>query len=187
MTTFLGLDNRILLPPFFPVERNSDGVFGHLVQHCVDSAHVAFLPLNLLHAPHPSRAFAAGELWVDTSNVRVSDIVTASVLAHDTPGEPLATAARLVQLGQQLRGMASWSVTEFEACVGAIQNVRNFGLITVLQNQLQTYGTAPDFWADDVRRMIGLMSKASSAPDYVVPRDLRAGRNIDDARRSVRN
>ena len=32
MTTFLGFDNRSLLPPFFPVQRNSDGVFGLLLQ-----------------------------------------------------------------------------------------------------------------------------------------------------------
>jgi hypothetical protein len=28
MTTFLGLDNRVLLPPCFSVQRNSDGIFG---------------------------------------------------------------------------------------------------------------------------------------------------------------
>jgi hypothetical protein len=183
MTTFLGLDNRILLPPFSPVERNSDGVFGHLVQHCVDGSHVAFLPWSLLHTPDPPRTFAPDELWVDTSAVRVSEILIAGILAHQTSGEEWTTAAHLVQLGQHLQWMASWSLPEFEAQVGALQNLRNFGLITILQNQLQTYGNSPGFWANDVSRMIELTSKASTALDYIVPRDLRAGRNIDEARR----
>jgi hypothetical protein len=183
MTTFLGLDNRILLPPFFPVERNSDGVFGHLVQHCVGGSHVAFLPWTLLHAPEPPRAFGPDALWADTSRVRVSDIVIAGVLAHEMAGDQVTTEARLVELGQHLQWMASLSLAEFEGRLGALQRFRNFGLITVLQNQLQTYGRSPDCWADDVMRMIELMSKASTARDYIVPRDLRSDGDIEQARR----
>ena len=51
MTTFFGFDNRLLLPPFFPVQRNADGIFGLVLQKCVDGSRVAFLPSVLLHAP----------------------------------------------------------------------------------------------------------------------------------------
>ena len=57
MTTFFGLDNRVLLPPFFPVQRNSDGIFGLMLQKSTWHG-TAFLPSVLLHAP-PPRTFAA--------------------------------------------------------------------------------------------------------------------------------
>jgi hypothetical protein len=62
MTTFLGFDNRLLLPPFFPVQRNADGVFGLVLQKCVNGSHVGFLPSVLLHRPVAPRAFAPDEV-----------------------------------------------------------------------------------------------------------------------------
>jgi hypothetical protein len=181
MTTFLGLDNRLLLPPFFPVQRNSDGTFGMMLQKCVDGSHVAFLPWILLHAPEPRRTFAPDELWADAAGVRMADIVIGCVLAHETRSGHATAATRWADLGKHLQWLGSLDSPDFQARVRAMQQVRNFAFITALHGQLQTYGASPDFWADDVRRMIELMSKASLAEDYLVPRDLLQGRDADAA------
>ena len=183
MTTFLGLDNRFLLPPFFPVERNSDGIFGQMLQKCVHGSHVAFLPWILLHAPETPRAFAPDDLWVDAATVRMSDIVVAGVLAHEAPIGDVTTATRLVDLGKHLQWLGSLNSPDFEEYVRTVQDFRNFGFITALHGQLQTYGASPSFWADDVRRMIELMTNASATEDYVIPRDLHRGRDADTTRR----
>jgi hypothetical protein len=183
MTTFLGLDNRLLLPPFFPVQRNSDGIFGMMLRECVEGSHTAFLPWILLHAPEPPRVFVPDDLWADAGAVRMPDIVIAAVLAHESHTRNHATAARFADLGKHLRWLGSLSSPEFEARLRTVQQFRNFAFTTVLESQLQTHGGAPAFWADDVRRMIELMSKASSAGEYLVPRDLRRGRDAGEARR----
>jgi hypothetical protein len=183
MTTFLGLDNRLLLPPFFPVQRNSDGIFGLMLRMCVDGSHVAFLPWILLHAPEPPRVFAPDEMWADGAAVRMADIVIASVLDHGTRTGPATAATRLADLGQHLKWLGSLSFPDYEARIRALQHFRNFAFLTALHGQLQTYyGAPPSFWADDVRRMIELISKASTAEDHLVPRDLRDGRDADAAR-----
>jgi hypothetical protein len=183
MTTFLGLDNRLLLPPFFPVERNADGIFGLMHQRCVNGSHVAFLPWILLHAPEPPRAFAPGELWADATTVRMADLAIAGVVADQTPKGHVTTATRLADLGHHLRWLGSLNASDFEAHVRTVQQFRNLAFTTVLQGQLQTYGASPGFWADDVRRMIELISKASTAEDYLIPRDLRHDADVDEARR----
>jgi hypothetical protein len=182
MTTFLGLDNRQLLPPFFPAQRNSDGIFGITLRKCVDGSHVAFLPWILLHAPEPPRTFSPDDLWADSTAVRMPDIVIDSMLAHESPGGRMATPARLADLGKHLQWLGSMSLQEYEARLRTVQHFRNFAFITVLESQLQTYGASPDFWADDMRRMIALMSKASTAEDYLVPRDLRENDDAGAAR-----
>ena len=181
MTTFLGLDNRLLLPPFFPVQRNSDGIFGMMLQKCVEGSHVAFLPWILLHAPESPRAFAPEEMWAGAAAVRMADIVIAGVMAHKTHSTHVTPGARLADLGKHLRAMGSLSYPDFEARIRNVQRVRNFAFITALHGQLQTYGASPDFWADDVRRMIELLSKASTGVGYLVPRDLLQGRDADAA------
>ena len=182
MTTFLGLDNRLLLPPFFPVERNSDGIFGLMLWKCMDDSHVVFLPWILLHTPEPPRAFAPDEMWADAAAVRMADIMMACVLGHETRTRPATAATRWADLGKYLQLLGSLDSPDFEAQVRTLQQLRNFATITALHGQLQTYGASPSFWADDVKRMIELMSKASTAEVYLVPRDLLHGR-VGAARR----
>ena len=183
MTTFLGFDNRLLLPPLFPAQRNSDGIFGMMLPRCEDTSRVAFLPWVLLHAPQPPRVFTQDDLWADAGAVRMADIVIAGLLAHQPRPGYMPAAARLADLGKHLRWLGSLSLEEFEARLRTVQQFRNLAFIAVLENQLQTYGASPDFWADDIRRMIELMSKASTAADYLVPRDLRRDREAGEARR----
>jgi hypothetical protein len=182
MTTFLGLDNRDLLPPFFPVQRNSDGIFGLTLRKCVDASHVAFLPWILLHVPEPPRAFAPDEMWADTAAVRMADIVIAAVLDHQNLTGDATSARRLADLGEHLRWLGSLDYTDFEARLRTQQQFRNFAFLTALHGQLHTYGASPAYWADDVTRMIDLISQASNAEDHLVPRDLREGRDPGAAR-----
>ena len=183
MTTFLGFDNRLLLPPFFPVQRNADGIFGIVLQKCVDRSRVAFLPSVLLHRPVAPRAFAPDEIWTDTGSVRMADVVIACVLAHEGGSAPLTDATRLVQLGRFLQWLGSLTLSDFEAHVLSLQQYRTMAFITVLQSHLHMYGASPSFWADDVKRMIELLSKGTSTEDYIVPRDLRLGHDVEEARR----
>jgi hypothetical protein len=182
MTTFLGLDNRDLLPPFFPVQRNSDGIFGLTLRKCVDASHVAFLPWILLHAPEPPRVFAPDEMWADAAAVRMADIVIASILDHQNLTGDAAVATRLADLGDHLRWLGSLDYPDFETRVRTQQQFRNFAFLTALHGQLHTYGASPTYWADDVSRMIDLISRASSAEDHLIPRDLRQGRDAGAAR-----
>jgi hypothetical protein len=182
MTTFLGLDNRDLLPPFFPVQRNSDGIFGLTLRKCVDASHVAFLPWILLHAPDPPRSFAPDEMWADAAAVRMADIVIASILDHQNLTGDATVATRLADLGEHLRWLGSLDYPDFEARLRTQQQIRNFTFLMALHGQLHTYGASPTYWADDVSRMIELTSRASSADDHLVPRDLRQGRDAGAAR-----
>ena len=182
MSTFLGLDNRDLLPPFFPVQRNSDGIFGLTLSKCVDASHVAFLPWILLHAPEPSRTFAPDEMWADAASVRMADIVIASIMDHKNLTGEATVATRLADLGEHLRWLGSLDYPDFEARLRPQQQIRNFTFLMALHAQIHTYGPSPAYWADDVSRMIELVSRASSANDHLVPRDLRQGRDAGAAR-----
>jgi hypothetical protein len=180
MTTFYGLDNRVLLPPFFPVQRNSDGIFG-LVLRSTTSHCTGFLPAVLPHAP-PPRIFPPDAIWTDADRVQLADIVIAGVFAFDA-GADLSDEARLIRLGRHLRWLGSLNLVEFDAYIRAQQRFRTIAFITALQAQLQTYAGLPGYWAADVTRMIERLSTAPSAASYTAPRDLLAGERADEARR----
>ena len=78
--------------------------------------------------------------------------------------------------------MGSLKLVDFEAYVRRQQQYRTMAFITALQSHLQTYGALPRFWADDVKKMIEVLSTATIATDAVVPSDLRHGRDVEDTR-----
>ncbi len=181
MTTFFGFDNRVLLPPFFPVERNSDGIFGLTVQRAISGSHVAFLPSVLLHAPAEPRAFAGDEAWTEPERVRMADVLISSILTHaaDDGG---TDKDRLQRLGKYLRELASLRIEDFEAFVTSAQQLRNLTLTTLLEARVSQHGASPTFWADDVRKTIDLLRRAAARKDYIVPRDLGSVRDAGTAR-----
>src|SRR6185295_9588329 len=122
-------------------------------------------------------------IWADTGGVQTADVVIACVFRHNSGAPSLTEGTRLVQLGRYLRGLGALPLSDFEAHVRRLQRYRLTAFITVLESQLQMYGASPRFWADDVRRMIEVLSKATNAEDYLVPRDLRGGPDVEDVRR----
>ncbi len=181
MTTFIGFDNRVLLPPFLPVQRNADGVFGLLVQKCTSEGRLAFLPWVLLHSPDGLRTFTPDEMATDGASVRMADIVIACVSGHEMGDRRFADATRFRRLGKHLQSLGALDLTEFEAHVRGLLRHRANAFVAILHGHLHTYRGSPQFWSEDVTQLIAVMMKATMREDYVVPRDLRQYDN-DDAR-----
>ncbi len=188
MTTFLGLDNRALLPPFFPVERNSDGVFGVVTQRTIPGSRVAFLPSVLLHAPPAARSFNGDEAWTEPDRIRMADIVIASILARRADvSESQEPGEKLGRLGAYLQELASLKPADFEAVVRSAQQMRNLTFIALLDARLREHPAGPAFWAGDMRKAIDWLERSSRHADYIVPRDLGRIQSVDEARRLAQN
>jgi hypothetical protein len=183
MTAFFGFDNRRLLPPFFPVERNSDGIFGVMIHRYLKGSHVAFLPWILYHAPAEGRAFEGNAAWRDAESVRIADLVVASILAHRTGDMNISDEACLQRAGKYFRELGSLKLEEFEVFAGTVQRLQNLAATTLLEARLHEYDASPAFWADDVKRTIDTLRNSAAGEDYLVPRDLRARLDPDGARR----
>ena len=183
MTTFFGFDNRRLLPPFFPVARNSDGIFGLTVQRSIEGSHVAFLPSALLHAPPEPRRFAGDEAWTEPKRVRMADVLIAATLVHDVAPAAGGPSARLHRLGQYLRELASLKSEDFEAFLRSAQQLRTMAFTALLETRLREHSDGPAFWADDVRQAIAFLRGTATRNDYIVPRDLGNAGDEEDTRR----
>ena len=185
MTTCYGFDNRFILPPFFPVQRNSDGIFGLVLHRCVGECRIGFLPSVVVHEPEPARVFEPDEMLSETASIRTADVVIACLLAHEGGSGQLTAAARLVWLGRFFQELGALTLADFEARVRSFQQFRTMAFVTTLETQLRTHDSTPRFWAEDVRRIIERLRKATGADEFIVPRDLQGGRGAGDARRLI--
>jgi len=177
MALNLGLDNRQLLPPFMPVQRNQDGIFAALLRACRADAFFGFLPRVLLHKPpaRPQRAPAAS--WKETVRLRSGQIL--QTVLRSLPFRPAQAnpARNLRELGKAVTELASLPRPEFEETV-RIQVWNQMSKQAMqLAVQLRQFAGQPDFWANDVRQMLAALGEELPRNQYIIPLDLAAEPN----------
>lgn len=181
MGTFFGLDNRSLLPPFLPVFRNEDSIFGCLTQYCRDDFLTAHLPFSLLHAPPVSRTYHPSA----ASEIRVSDIVLACISMAQLGAKPVRFEDRLRKVGSQLLEVGRFGVSEFREFLSLALWSRASKLIVRLESELKQQCNEPEYWADEVRCRIDRIRSAVVKPEYLVASDIARPANLENALRDA--
>jgi hypothetical protein len=148
MTTFFGLDNRQLIPPFFPHFRNEDRLWGELLGHTLYGSCYAYIPWALQHLPKETRNFTGDHtreinLWGHDETISFC-YKGVSLL----PARP--TAENLKKMGLHFKELSKLSPLDFRQrlkeqlwfCLG---NKINLNL-----NFLNSEKKLPSFWKKDL-------------------------------------
>jgi hypothetical protein len=184
MTAACGLDNRNWLPPFMPVQRNEDGVFGATLAACRDDNFCGHVPYAIIHDPRESRSSACDPL-LPLGYIRFADILLACIGSHADP--PWLTPEKKLQsLGGFLVELGSLPGPEFENHLRFWLFQEVGARIQSFENRLQDERDAPDYWRSDVNRAVDLLRASALNEDYTVPADLLCHRTAQDARSLAR-
>lgn len=179
MGTAFGFDNRALLPPFMPVRRNEDGLFGTVLSACRDEAVFAHLPLALLHDAAPR----ASRLRVESPFARrqLSDVLMFSILSYRRSPGRQPCSKRLQQLGSHLQEVGSLPLNELEKLLRVQLATQASLFFAALDWVRRQYGTPPPYCAADIAACAQEAREALQHPDAIVPFDLTAaGRSRSD-------
>lgn len=173
MAVNLGLDNRDLLPPFLPVQRNSDGIFGNILERCFPQGYYGLLPWGLLHAPAQPRRQSFDGLWRDLAGVQTAHVF--DMLIRSFPGIPrgMDNATALRRLGLYLSDMGSMKLDDFEEVLRIQAWHAGSWQISQIERRIKDKERTPDFFAKYLRKYIEVVRESQPREDYIVPRDLR--------------
>ena len=171
MNMHCGLDNRLTLPPFLPVLRNSDGLFAQMLKSCRPSGLTAYLPLAIAHLPGVQRASAGGGPW--RARARTADLLCAVLRYVVRVGVCRSLEQGLRSLGEQLVGVAGLPAPQFRALFGQAWAESLSGNILALEQLLQANGGEPGYWAADVVAWIREAQETVAAAGPLIPEDLR--------------
>ena len=177
MSLFFGLDNRTLVPPFVPVQRNEDGVFGLTLNLCFPDAYFTHLPLALMHAADERTYPADFMAWV--SRLGVADIFMFCMTSWQLTPAVTNAAARMRSLGSYLADLGRLDSRGFKEFVRVQMMQRMSQRISALERILKTYDDTPAFWATDLKRYLSTIRHALPRDDYIVPHDISHGRTSD--------
>ena len=182
MSTFLGMDNRELLPPFFPFGRGSDTLFGWTTWHSLPHSLVGHIPWALLHAPQDPRMFHQGELLRTASAFDSSKILFACLAMFQWNSYQDDPAQRLLQMGKFLREIGQLSPSKFEECIRVAALHYNSRFERMIEQRLQASESMPKYWAQDLEQYLILLRKSELGNDYWVPLDLALGVSLSIAK-----
>lgn len=186
VTTAYGFDNKRLLPPFMPIGRGEDDVWGLTIQASFDDPYFGYLPWALRHIPPENRSYSSA--WMgEAAPLRIYQVMMACISSfHLWPKTMTDESQRLQALGSHLIALGSLSQPDFEEFVRLHVWRMQSEYISFLENQLHKYKQAPVYWAQDVKNCIAEIRSALAHDDYIAPRDLMQIRPAAQAKTLMR-
>ena len=156
-TTCTGLDNREFLPPVPPARRNEDTLFGALTRLLHPDALTVNMHWALPHRPERTRQWDRALL--DRSRSVGANRLLASIanqIRDTTPEGDRET--RNGMFVQRLRALAGAHTKELRDYLAREHIEARANVVRLLNEQLAAHPDAPDFWVQDVHRLISANS-----------------------------
>ncbi|PQJ26732.1 hypothetical protein BSZ35_19265 [Salinibacter sp. 10B] len=177
MSMSLGLNNRLPIPPYPPVQRDEDGVFRAVLKTCAPDAYSGYLPFLIQHAPptHRSHPTSITEETFPTPTFRTNDIIRGLVLQCSTSISGRDPEHNLQLLGNQLSSIGTTDRKRFKETVRHVISKRITSRISRAKQCLQERGGRPSYWAQDVQRYIAAHREWITEKQLDAPADLAGG------------
>jgi len=169
MSTTMGLDARALVPPFLPILRNEDGVFGFTARACLTSAFFGHVPIAVLHAAKPGRRYASAVeplLEPRFSDLLVSLLASASVVGEND-------RERMESLGRFLVSLGRGSARAFEEKLQVTRLTQASSMMEKAERALAMGG--PRYWVEDLVAQLDALRRSIETQSFWLAHDLRGG------------
>ena len=176
----LGYDNRELLPPFLPVGRGEDFVFGQTLRVCFKDGFFGHLPWLIVHAPPDQRRYSESDMWHSPSIFYLGHLISACVGAIDLRSSLFAERERLRLLGNHLITLGKMPIDDFVEFMQVQMNKWRSFYAAFLGKELQLSKDPPPYWANDVKKTLEILrDRMLARPEP--PYDLLANRTAEKA------
>jgi hypothetical protein len=184
MSYCAGLDNRGILPPYFPYRGNEDGLFMGTALALDRTACVGHLPAAVLHEPPAPRAYRTDDLSAGFAFLGAAEVLYELVTNSAPTIDSLPSAERLRRLGRTLLDLAG-EPRGFAQSVREVSWRIRVGRLQHLQ-RLTTFAEGPPTWRVDLDSQIAalqasLLDRDFPGPIVDRPSPGRPGRGPQDA------
>lgn len=150
-STMLAFDHRGLLPPFMPVQRGSDILFGRTLRLCFKASLIGYLPWAILHSPIEARSNAPEDIVASARRTSMCEVMDVAFGTFSSPYFVRDERDLLVRLGEHLRALGRLPPDEFEEILRLGLWARASAAMQNLETALRNSPNAPLYWSNDIR------------------------------------
>ncbi len=166
MTYTLGMDNTTLLPPFLPLGRNADGVFGFLVRFMYEEGLTAFLPSAVFHNRPSAQVVTGDAVWKDSRIIKESDILLRLLKDYKLTWRSLSPPHRLEAIGKHLSSIGSMPFSDFRALIEQTVRQEFSCRIAFFEDLLLQARNMPVNYISDLTKAINVMTRSCGSAHY---------------------
>ncbi len=168
MSTFYGADNREPLPPFLPMYRDCDSVFGFMNSLIQPDHYYAHLPLAHLHDPPEQRRYFGVESSVNEW-LAASTIVILALKTFKPVTPSLGRVEGLKRVGQMLIDLGSLPFGDYQGLVLNWRKQERAEECGSLELALAAGRSGPAFWKRDIEKLRELSRDLLTKPLALAP------------------
>jgi hypothetical protein len=171
MSPHLGLDLRSVPPPFHPVARNSDGIYGATLRLMDPDAYVAHLPWAAEHRP-PARGFDQLDPHRRPLDFDLADLVLLCLQGAPFLPGTRKSEERLLAVGRHLQGLAALPTGDLEEWL-LLRRAQQLGRLSeTIAERLDQAENPPQAWVSDLETVLEGLASTLGDPAFVAPADL---------------
>lgn len=158
-----GLDNSSLLPPYFPLYRNEDLLFGEMMQVAYPEAMVLEFPWAVEHFPLDQRKWnrdgVSKSISYDFSGFTADYMANStSSIQSDNP------VSRYRVIAQQLLDLSTITDSRLNSLIEAQTLTARTSQARYCSHILEEEASAPEFWKNDVKKAIASNQEGALRP-----------------------
>lgn len=168
----IGLDTCRFLPPFMPVQRNEDGIFGQLLHLCFKKISRGYMPYAVFHDPPNQSANIDLSYLLSVGPLRTNDILGAILGVQSQWPFSSDPSHNLSIIGQYLFDLSQLPIHHFKAKLRSICCDFIRMRVTYVQEGINSKIDAPQYWQKDAKQVLANFETLLLREDLCVPCDL---------------
>jgi len=179
VTCSCAINAQEIMPPFPPIGRSQDAVFGILVKYMYPDNLIAHLPFMVRHdlaRPRPFTEADFREIGLDFGTI--SRLVIQHLIETALPVEG---EAALRHMGERLVEVSHISHADWLNLTQELYLRNAAGEVRQLEELLDRYDEKPSYWAKDVHDYIDLVTRSGPDIANVHPQELRQTHSLEEA------
>lgn len=168
MAGCMALDHRNVLPPFMPLWRNEDGLFGVTLSFCEPSAWFGHIPYGIVHDSVRPAKYNNDKI-LSASQTRISELLIAVVRSCPVATFSRSPSVRMRYLGRYLLELGRLDAMEFAELVTRT-------IVATRAHQLTRIHAAdwgecdyPDYWRSGLEEYRETVLAGTGRPEFYLP------------------
>ena len=185
VTYCLGLENDHMTPPFMPVGRSEDTVFGAMLGFIDAAALFAHLPYGIVHDSDRPSTYQSNDRLLSARQTRVSEFLLAMMAVIAPATFSTSAADRLKHLGRGLMDIGEQDVDEFANLVRETALMLRCRPLAQLDSAMAVDSRWPDHWRSAIGEYAEAFRAHAASPEFFVPIEFREASSVDAAFRRM--
>ncbi len=185
VTYCLGLENDHITPPFMPVGRSEDTVFGAMLGFSDPAALFAHLPYGIVHDSDRPSAYQSNDRLLSARQTRVSEFLVAMMAVISPSTFSTSAADRLKHLGRAFMDIGKQDTREFANLVRETALILRCRPLAQLDSAMATDSQWPHHWRAAIGEYAEAFRAHAATPEFFVPIEFRQESSVDSAFRRM--